>query len=870
MEYPLLSEYQEAILNAEDNFDQLANLRPVLDAKGRPVMSSGNFAVVFKMTDGNKDYAVKCFLREQKGRAIAYKQICEYLSSVHSKYLVHTEYMEKELFVDTNQSKNEEFPILKMDWVDGCTLEEYVYQNLGNKECIIKLCEKFENLIKWLLPSHIAHGDLKPDNIIVTPKGDIVLIDYDGMFVPMMWGQDARENGTPQFQYQWRTSSEFNEYIDDYAGLYLALIIKIITIDNQPMDFYLSMDKETLIAYASRFINDISISKLLSAFLLVNSLGFVEREALQNVFYDEQKRNRALELKLLHEALEGNTQAMVQLGATYSRGNFTPVNNLKALEYYYTAKLMGNANAACGVCRHFYHFQNDYFDKKEYCNNPIHRTMCDRSIEFSLCREAEEHLSKDTAHAKDFFSKAALLNFAPAINWLSTFDKTNEISLLQHAAELGHALSNKKLARYYQEGKYVSQDAEKFLKYLQCAADLGDDEAQYKIGLTYLNPNTISWSDAVDWFRKSAQQGNTNAICQLFVCYATGNGVKQDYNKAFSLINHSFSSSSRIYFLLGFCYEHGKGTNTNYQKACYYYQKSIHEGYSLAEIKLEQLCKRNNLKDETGVELSEIKSIGNNYSLDGQRFLSYDRPYDDEYSVADGTKVLCDDSFNDLYCESEGFCLKKLILPESLERIGNNVFCGSILEIECKSPYFVVKDNFLLSEDKKILYRYFGESDVLDIPSTVIYIKGGAFSDKQIRKIHIPKSVMFIGDNPFVGIYSTFEDYGLKLETTIENESKYFKMIDGVLYDIKEKRLIALLETKTKICIARGTKEIGRNAFWNSNVEVIDFSMSQVEKIHETAFYWCDKLQRILISRDDVYKFKNMLPVYVQDRIVEK
>ena len=51
MQYPLLSEYREAILNAEDNFDKLSHLRPVLDAKGDPVMSSGNFAVVFKMTD---------------------------------------------------------------------------------------------------------------------------------------------------------------------------------------------------------------------------------------------------------------------------------------------------------------------------------------------------------------------------------------------------------------------------------------------------------------------------------------------------------------------------------------------------------------------------------------------------------------------------------------------------------------------------------------------------------------------------------------------------------------------------------------------------------------------------------------------------
>ncbi len=51
MNYPLISEYIEAIKAAEDNFEDLSYLRPVLDDYGLPVMTSGNFAVVFKMKD---------------------------------------------------------------------------------------------------------------------------------------------------------------------------------------------------------------------------------------------------------------------------------------------------------------------------------------------------------------------------------------------------------------------------------------------------------------------------------------------------------------------------------------------------------------------------------------------------------------------------------------------------------------------------------------------------------------------------------------------------------------------------------------------------------------------------------------------------
>ena len=75
MQYPLISEYIESIRSAEDNFDKLSNLRPVLDDNGNPVMSSGNFAVVFKMKDFDtgKLYAVKCFTREQEERAERYR-----------------------------------------------------------------------------------------------------------------------------------------------------------------------------------------------------------------------------------------------------------------------------------------------------------------------------------------------------------------------------------------------------------------------------------------------------------------------------------------------------------------------------------------------------------------------------------------------------------------------------------------------------------------------------------------------------------------------------------------------------------------------------------------------------------------------------
>ena len=73
MNYPLISEYIETIKSSEDNFEELSYLRHVLGDDGLPVMTSGNFAVVFKMKDerDGKLYAVKCLTKEQDGRAEA-------------------------------------------------------------------------------------------------------------------------------------------------------------------------------------------------------------------------------------------------------------------------------------------------------------------------------------------------------------------------------------------------------------------------------------------------------------------------------------------------------------------------------------------------------------------------------------------------------------------------------------------------------------------------------------------------------------------------------------------------------------------------------------------------------------------------------
>ena len=263
MQYPLISEYVKAIQDADDNLDKLAYLTPVLDNHGEPYRSSGAFAVVFKMQDKStgKYYALKCFTEEQEGRADAYRQIADELDMVDSPYITSVKYMEKELFVDS-QCEEDEFPVLLMDWVEGETMEAYIAANYHNQSAMSMLCYRFGKMAAWLRSQSFAHGDVKPDNIIIRPDGSLTLVDYDGMFVSSMKGSKSPTIGTKDFSHPLRTMDDFDETIDDFSLASIALSLKAISMKSTLLDIYGASDR---LLFSENDYRNPSNSKVISA-----------------------------------------------------------------------------------------------------------------------------------------------------------------------------------------------------------------------------------------------------------------------------------------------------------------------------------------------------------------------------------------------------------------------------------------------------------------------------------------------------------------------------------------------------------------------------------------------------------------------------
>ena len=280
MQYPLISEYLAAIREAHDNLDKLSHLVPVLDNYGEPYRSSGAFAVVFKMKDEQTGmcYALKCFTEEQEGRPEAYRQIAEELEFVDSTYITHVKYLEKELFVDSN-CEDDEFPVLLMDWIEGETMETYIADHYIDNYAMSMLCYRFCKMAAWLRSQPFAHGDIKPDNIMVRPDGTLTLVDYDGMFVSAMKGQTSPTIGTKDFSHPLRTIDDFDETIDDFALASIALSLKAISLNPSLLDEYGASDR--LLFSAADYI-DLSKSKTMTA--LQDLLADEETKTLLSMF----------------------------------------------------------------------------------------------------------------------------------------------------------------------------------------------------------------------------------------------------------------------------------------------------------------------------------------------------------------------------------------------------------------------------------------------------------------------------------------------------------------------------------------------------------------------------------------------------------
>ena len=180
-------------------------------------------------------------------------------------------------------------------------------------------------------------------------------------------------------------------------------------------------------------------------------------------------------------------------------------------------------------------------------------------------------------------------------------------------AEAGDAKAQNHLGWCYENGQGVAKDTNEASKWFRKSvehlssddirksadqtyqkASAGDSEAQYTCG-------SVAWAmkddlagqreslinEAVYWYTKSAEQGNTQAQVNLGFMYLNGIGVEKDASKAAKLFSApSEKDDAKAQYFLGQAYLHGDGIEKNENKSFVLFKKSAEQGHVDAQAQL--------------------------------------------------------------------------------------------------------------------------------------------------------------------------------------------------------------------------------------------------------------------------------------------
>jgi hypothetical protein len=231
--WPLSQDYNEAIQSPRTSFAdaELRDGEAAVNALGMPVPCSGNFADVYRVdcpTRG-RSWAVKCFTRQIPNLRQRYREVNQFLGQAKLPFLVDFTFLDQGIRI-----RGDWFPILKMSWVEGFTLNQFVRDNLDKLFLLEKLGQIWLKLARALREARVAHGDLQHGNVLLVPgaKAALVsvrLVDYDGLCVPALLSLRSSEAGHPAYQHPQRLrEGTYNLEVDRFSHLVIYTALRAL------------------------------------------------------------------------------------------------------------------------------------------------------------------------------------------------------------------------------------------------------------------------------------------------------------------------------------------------------------------------------------------------------------------------------------------------------------------------------------------------------------------------------------------------------------------------------------------------------------------------------------------------------------------
>lgn len=230
----------------------------------------GGFAVVYKYRTRSGTFrALRCFRRDMDpDTQFRYERIGPYFQAHASQITAGFKYHAQGILIkESSQPQGRVYPVIEMDWIEGTTLLDAVDElcQQRNRAALRDLSQRWLTLLKTMQQARISHGDLAGLNVMVRPDSSLVLIDYDGVYIPDFGTRQLRQMllGQQDYQHPQMGKRPFNEHTDAFSALVIYTALLMLAWKPELWDRYASRDPH---------------HRLLDTNLLLKHLDFQEPE----------------------------------------------------------------------------------------------------------------------------------------------------------------------------------------------------------------------------------------------------------------------------------------------------------------------------------------------------------------------------------------------------------------------------------------------------------------------------------------------------------------------------------------------------------------------------------------------------------------
>src|SRR5215813_9055532 len=218
-----------------------------------------------------------------------------------------------------------------------------------------------------------------------------------------------------------------------------------------------------------------------------------------------------------------------------------------------------------------------------------HTRYLQRATEWdSSGRPANRLLSRDDiAEAKDWAARRPKSAPEPTSLHLDFIRASEEEAEARSSAQRKQLEAMAAAQAECQKALHEAEEAQR-----KRATNEGNAEAMFNLGLLYANGQGVTqdYVRAREWYEKAAEKGFPSAMGNLGVLYHNGQGVAQDYGKAREWYEKAAEKGfPRAMGNLGVLYHNDQGVAQDYAKAREWYEKAAANGNATAMLNLGQL-----------------------------------------------------------------------------------------------------------------------------------------------------------------------------------------------------------------------------------------------------------------------------------------